>query len=195
MDERTRFFVCVIACVGGFALLLAIYGAFVGLMTHRDGRTGGTTLGLGAARAFARLAEGGLSDRTRAVLVGAIDGLIFGAVVGLVVGTLAGWQYPGEWRFLRPIVLVVVFLVCVASVLGVFAGVAALAGSRVVVGIFLGGIVAGLSGYALRGFDWLFVGGLLGAALGGLLVWLGTNRRAGSIQPDHVDHRTNGDEA
>ena len=60
MDERTRLFLWVLASVGSFAVLFAMFGAFVGFVSAREGRAGGTGIGLGVARAFARLTERGL---------------------------------------------------------------------------------------------------------------------------------------
>jgi hypothetical protein len=122
VDERTRFFLCVLAGAGGFGGLLALFGGMVGVVSSREGRAGGTVIGLGAARAFARLTDRELPPLVQAALVGAVDGLVFGAALGAVVGTFAGWQYPAEWRVLRPALVTMAALVAAAVGFGLLAG-------------------------------------------------------------------------
>src|SRR5690349_17198343 len=122
MDERTRFFLCVLAGAGGFGGLLALFGGLVGVVAAREGRAGGTVIGLGVARAFTRLADREPPLWLRSMLVGAADGLVFGVVLGAAVGTFAGWQYPAEWRVLRPALVTMAALVAAAVGFGLVAG-------------------------------------------------------------------------
>lgn len=172
MDERTRLFLWVLAGEGVFAALGGLFGALTGLVHACQGRVGGTPLGQGVARAYARGAEDGLSLPARGTLIGGIDGMAFGAVVGTLVGLAAAWQGPDAWPLFRLVLLTSLFLVLTALALGGFAGLITLVGPRAVVGLFAGGMSGALLGFSHRGADGLFLGTLLGAALGGLLACL-----------------------
>jgi hypothetical protein len=166
VDERTRLFLCVLGAAAFFALLLGLFGALTGAVNWSSGRAGGTALGLGARRAFARLAERPLSPAGEGALVGGVDGAAFGAVVGLVVGLIAGWSFPAEWLVLRPVLLTATVLVVAAVLFGLLAGGLAVVGPRVVAGLFVGAMAGALGGYAVAAVDGLFFGTLAGAAAG-----------------------------
>lgn len=168
MDERTRLFLWVLTSVGGFGLLFGLFGAFVGYVTLREGRTGGTTLGLSVARAFERIGQRDLSPLVQALVVGFVDGLSFGAFVGVLLGFFAGWHVPGEGKIIGLALLAALLLVVFTIGIGLFAGSVNSVGVRAVVGLFAGGMLGALGGYGVAGTEGLFYGILGGAALGAL---------------------------
>lgn len=170
MDERTRFFLWLLLSMASFGSLLALFGGVVGAVSSREGRSGGSALGLSFARAFAQLSERPLSEFTRAVLAGVADGFLFGVGVGLILGGIAGCYVPEEWRFLRPALLTTAALVALTIVLGLFANLVTILGTRAILCLFVGAVLGALSGFALAGIEGLFYGCLTGAAAGVLLL-------------------------
>jgi hypothetical protein len=169
MDERTRLFLCVLANVGFFAVLAGLFGALTGVITWRSGRATGTLLGLSVARAFARLAERDLSKTAWGALVGGSDGIVFGAGIGTLVGLIAGWYGRAEWNTLRPILLASMLLVGAAILFGLAALGLTVAGTRAVLGLFIGSMAGAIEGILIGGADGLVLGVLTGAIAGTLL--------------------------
>src|SRR5262245_47469355 len=162
MDEGTRLFWWLLGGEGVFALLGGAFGAITGFFHARSGRSAGTRVGQGVARAYDRLSDDGLSPVARGTVVGGTDGVVFGVVVGTVVGLVAAWHVPGGWAVFRPAALAGVLLVGTAVALGLFAGLMAFIGVRAVVGLFIGGMAGALAGFAWARADGLFVGILAG---------------------------------
>jgi hypothetical protein len=169
MDERTRLFLCVLASVGFFAVLAGLFGVVTGIVTWRSGRAAGTLLGLSVAHAFARLSQDGLSKTSWGALVGGTDGAVFGAGVGTLVGLIAGWYGRAEWETLRPIVLASMLLVAAAMLFGLAAIGLTVAGTRAIVGLFVGGMVGAANGIWIGTANALIVGVLAGGIAGTLL--------------------------
>lgn len=155
--------------ITGFGLLFGLFGAMVGFVSLREGRAGGTGLGLAVARAFARLSQQELSPLRHALIVGLVDGLSFGVVVGVVLGLVAGWHFPAEGKILGIALLGTTMLAGVAVALGLLASRIDSLGVRALVGLFLGGMAGALTGFSASGTDGLFTGILAGAAFGALL--------------------------
>jgi hypothetical protein len=176
MHEQTRLFLCVLGSVGFFAALCGAFGAVSGSLAWRDGRPAGTAVGLGVARAFARLSREGLAPAARGAIVGGADGVVFGAVLGTLVGLGCGWKGRGEWQALRPILSAALLLAVAAVLFGLAAVGLTLAGVRALLGLFLGGAAGAVGGFALGGLDGLLGGVVGGAAAGTLLVGLRLRR-------------------
>src|SRR4051812_49889670 len=118
MDERVRAFAWVLASGGFFGLLGGAFGALVGHLTFRSGRAAGGAAGLGVADALARVAGEQLPPGRKAVLVGAVDGLLFLGAVGTAVGLPAAAKGRGGWALLSPPAVGAVLLVGGAAVFG-----------------------------------------------------------------------------
>jgi hypothetical protein len=181
LDERTRLFLCVLASAGFFAVLAGLFGALSGAIAWGEGRAAGTGMGMSVARAFARLSDRGLSVTTWGALVGGTDGVLFGAVVGCLFGLAAGWYGRGEWETLRPILLGSLLLVGGAVLFGMMAFGLAVAGTRSLVGLFVGGLAGALDGLGIGGVDGLVLGLFTGAISGTVLflVVFGAKKRSG----------------
>jgi hypothetical protein len=177
LDERTRLFLCVLASVGYFAVLAGLFGALTGVITWRGGRAAGTLLGFSVARAFARLSVGGLSKTAWGALVGGTDGVVFGACIGTLVGLIAGWYGRAEWETLRPVVVASMSLVVAAILFGLAAIGLTMAGTRAILGLFVGGMAGALEGAFLGGTDGLIIGVLVGGVAGTVLFLVFRSRR------------------
>jgi hypothetical protein len=169
MDDRARLFFLVLAGGLGFGVLGAAFGAVTGAVSWKNGRAAGTALGLGVARAFARLSEDEFSPAWKGALVGGTDGLAFLGVVGTAIGYLAGREGVG-WRVLPTAFLAAVLLAAGAIALGLLAYVLLAGGSRAVAGLFVGGALGAVGGLAVARLDGLVVGAVAGAAVGALAV-------------------------
>jgi hypothetical protein len=179
LDERTRLFLCVLASVGFFAVLAGLFGALTGIITWRSGRAAGTLLGLSVARAFARLSEHGLSKGAWGALVGGTDGVVFGAGVGTLVGLIAGWSGRAEWDTLRPILVASLLLVAAAILFGLAAFGLTIAGTRAILGLFIGGMAGAMEGFLLGRVDGLVIGLFAGGVVGSVLFLVFRPRRKG----------------
>jgi hypothetical protein len=177
LDERTRLFLCVLASVGFFAVLAGLFGALTGVITWRGGRAAGTLLGLSVARSFARLSERGLSKAAWGALVGGTDGAVFGAAVGTLVGLIAGWYGRAEWDTLRPVLLASLLLVTAAVLFGLAAIGLTIAGTRAILGLFVGSMAGASEGLLLGGADGLLIGVLAGGIAGTVLFLVFRSRR------------------
>jgi hypothetical protein len=177
LDERTRLFLCVLASVGYFAVLAGLFGVVTGVVTWRSGRAAGTQLGLSVARAFARLSESGLTKTGWGALVGGTDGAVFGAGVGTLVGLIAGWYGRAEWDTLRPILWASMLLVVAAILFGLAAIGLTIAGTRAILGLFVGGMAGAINGVLIGTTDALVMGVLAGGIAGTLLYLVFRSRR------------------
>jgi hypothetical protein len=169
MDERTRLFLCVLASAGFFSVLGGLFGALAGVVTWRDGRAAGTSLGMSVARAFARVSEQSMSPGTLAAIVGGTDGAIFGAFLGCVFGLVAGWHGQAEWQTLRPILLGSMLLVGAAILFGLMAVGLTAAGTRCLLGLFIGGVAGAFDGFQIGQTDGLILGMFAGGVSGTIL--------------------------
>ncbi len=179
MDARTRLFFCVLASIGFFAVLAGLFGALTGVVTWRGGRAAGTLLGFSVARAFARLSADGLSKTAWGALVGGTDGAAFGAGIGTLIGLIAGWYGRAEWETLRPVLLASMLLVVAAVLFGLAAVGLTIAGTRALLGLFIGGMAGALEGLFLAGADGLVIGVLTGSVAGTVLLVLFRSHRNG----------------
>jgi hypothetical protein len=177
LDERTRLFLCVLASAGFFAVLAGMFGALTGVITWRGGRAAGTLLGLSVARAFARLSVDGLSKTAWGALVGGTDGVVFGAGIGTLIGLIAGWYGRAEWETLRPVLAASMSLVAAAILFGLAAVGLTIAGTRAILGLFVGGMAGALEGIFLGGADGLIIGVLAGGVAGTVLFLVIRSRR------------------
>jgi hypothetical protein len=169
VDDRTRLFLCVLASAGFLAVLAGLFGALTGVITWKDERAAGTGLGFSVARAFARLSENGLSPSTYGALVGGADGVLFGALAGTLIGLVAGWYGRGEWETLRPILLGATLLAGGAVLFGLMAFGLAIAGTRCLLGLFVGALAGAFDGFQAGGIAGLLPGLLAGGIAGTLL--------------------------
>jgi hypothetical protein len=169
VDERTRLFLCVLASAGFFSVLAGLFGALVGVVTWRDGRAAGTGLGMSVARAFARVSDQSMPPARLAAIVGGADGAIFGAFLGTLFGLVAGWHGQTEWQTLRPILLASVLLVAAAVLFGLMAFGLTLAGTRCLLGLFIGGVAGAIDGFQIWQVDGLILGMCAGSVFGTIL--------------------------
>jgi hypothetical protein len=176
MDEKTHWFLWLLACGGSFGLLGGLFGIVTGIVTWRDGRSAGTPLGLSVAQAFSRAAGHPLSPTRMGTLVGGTDGMVFGSGVGLLGGAFLPIDPSESWRFLFWAVLVGGALGASAVGMGLLAQFMVRRGTVVVVGLFVGGLSGGGAGFFVAGSSGLFVGTLLGGLLGALVSGSSRNR-------------------
>ncbi len=168
MDDRLATFARVLAFTGFFGLVGAAFGGLVGHLAWKRGRPAGSAVGLGVARAFARVARSEASAGRTGTLVGAVDGLLFLGFSGAVLGLLAarghvGWVALGHAAF--------GFLILTGG--AVFFGGMALglvyAGVRAIAGVFAAGVLGAAGGALIGHADGLVVGAVAGILTGTLL--------------------------
>jgi hypothetical protein len=165
MDEQTRIFLWTVIAAGGFAMIGAAFGALTGAMTWRDGRAGGTALGLAVARAYERIAQEDLPVAWKGGLIGGTDGFIFFGLIGGLVGCWAGVRGVG-WEVLGTLLLYGGALAFGAVFLGVLAYALIAGNARSVAALFGGGIVGAYVGYRAGETNGLLAGLLIGGILG-----------------------------
>src|SRR4051812_42807356 len=103
MDDRFQAFLWILGSAAFFGALGAAFGAVSGALAWRTGKTSGTSVGLGVAETFARVAERDLSPGRKGALVGAVDGFLFLATLGVLVGAVAAYRVTPPSRLLAPL--------------------------------------------------------------------------------------------
>ncbi len=166
MPENTRLFLLLLSAVGFFGVLGALFGAVTALSQAGEGRAAGTGLGWGVARQFSRLGDEPMTERSQALLAGAVDGFVFGAVAGLCVGLWATSGDSDGWPRLRTCMAGGLALALGAMLFGLAARGLASAEMTTFVGLFAGGMAGAVAGFLFAGADGLMFGVLGGSTLG-----------------------------
>jgi len=164
MDAPTRLFLWSLTAAGYFGLLGALFGGLAAWVNHLDGRAGGSYVGRRVAESFEPL-----SPVRRALLVGAVDGLLFGTLLGTALAFAVVTPEEKAWPRLRPLFLAGLALVGVASLLGCLATRLARQQRSAVSGLSVGGLVGLTLGFVLGGADGLLIGAWAGLLLGAMI--------------------------
>ena len=166
MDERLRICLWMISGGGLGAVLGGAFGALTGALYAQSGGAAGTGFGRRVADAFVRTAEEEVSPLRRAALTGAADGFLFLGIVGTVAGVLIATVGHADPRWLGSVALGSALLVGTAAFFGVLAYGMARNGVWAVLWVFVGGLFGSLLAGILLGADHCLVGTIPGLLTG-----------------------------
>jgi hypothetical protein len=188
MEDRLRIFLWLATGGGLGALLGGVFGGVVGAIHALAGRSTGTRFGRTIAHDLGRLAEEEPSAVRQGAITGAADGLLFLGLAGMVGGLAIAVIGKADLGHLGIVAGGSVLLVGLALLFGLMAQGITRRGIEGVLSLFVGGLLGSLVAGLLLGAEHCLIGTVPGLLVGLFLSYL-TGRYAPIFYPPQLEKR------